>query len=218
MELILEKKEDAKERAQYIQNLITQYQQATGRNNIKENSTGFRESFLEWSKERKKISETYKIILTELGVKLNTPTTTEIGKGINDTIVYNERAKVITPYPYNMYGTKYQNKITKAKLIINQPNNQNNNEILGNTDTLITHNPYDWNDILNWSYLFDENDYNVAIGIFGKKYDRNRLASIQALKELVKKINETYQEIEQETKDNYYYIVTNILTKRKERR
>ena len=153
-----------------------------------------------------------------MGVKLNTPTTTEIGKGINDTIVYNERAKVITPYPYNMYGTKYQNKITKAKLIINQPNNQNNNDILGNTDTLITHNPYDWNDILNWSYLFDENYYNVAIGIFGKKYDRNRLASIQALKELVKKINETYQEIEQETKDNYYYIVTNILTKRKERR
>lgn len=218
MELVLEKKEDTEERAQYIQYLITQYQQATGRNNIKEYSTGFRESFLEWSKERKKISETYKIILKELGIDLNTQATVEIGKGINDTIVYNEQAKVITPYPYNMYGTKYQNKITKAKLIIKTPNNQNNNKLLENVDTLITHNPYDGNHILNWNYLFDENYYNIAIGIFGKKYDRNRSDSIQVLKELIKMINETYQVIEEETKDNYYYIVTNALTRRKERR
>ena len=221
MELILKKIEGEEKREEYIKNVIKQYLSATGKEESNTNATGFKKSFLEWSKERRKLGEAYKkILVTELGIQLDVKSTAEIGKGINDTIAYNERAKIITPYPYNMYGKKYQDRITKAELQIRPSKDQSNNELLNGIDTLIIHNPYDNRQILNWDYLFDDNCFNIVVGVFGKAYDKNKKETIEMLKELRKKITVPYQIIEKDEDeyDNYNYIVTNIFTKRKERR
>lgn len=214
MKIILENIEDEQQREQYIKNIILQYQEATQKNNSNTTSTGFRRSFLEWSKERRKIREFYKEQLKELGIDVATPETAEVNKGVNDTLVYGENARVITPYPYNMYGQTFQSKIIKSKFVIVKNAPFTPIHQLKGIKTFITHNPYNETDIQSWSELFNSNHYNVAVGIYGKCYEMDRMKKKRMLEELKKLITTSYQSIEIEKSEMYSYILTNNLTRK----
>ena len=214
MKIILENIEDEQQREQYIKNIILQYQEAIKKNNSNTTSTGFRRSFLEWSKERRKIGEFYKEQLKELGIDVTTQETVEVNKGVNDTLVYSENAKVITPYPYNMYGQAFQSKIIKSKLVIVKNAPFTPVQQLKGIKTFITHNPYNKADIQSWSELFNSNCYNVAVGIYGKSYEMDRTKKKMMLEELRELITTSYQLIETEKDEMYSYILTNNLTRK----
>ncbi len=117
----------------------------------------------------------------------------EVGKGINDSIFYNRiESTIATPFHKDL--NNQLNPVIKGDLkvsgfspiIVNKSNKLIKIDQLNSNlyDTLITYNPYNFDDITKWANIYnDNNKYNIIVAIYGSINDKDKDKKIQQLKE-----------------------------------
>ena len=208
MEIILNKNIDNNTNGIYLRHLIDQYMDATGIKCLPTNNERLKKEITEWLKERDSLTDTYKMLLDCMDIEYNHPMTAEVGKGFQDTIVYNNNTTIITPYPNNL-ERNIKNKIINASLQISCQNANLPPTPLPKIDHLMTENPYTRTDINNWEYIFNDSNIYATIGVFGRTYDKDKDKKIKMLKEFKERIiDTTYKEQYYRLKDEYGYVIT----------
>lgn len=191
----------------YLHYLINQFQESAGE---KYNNPLKKENLKEfelWLKERQNIKENYKMLLDYMKIEYNHPITVEIGKGLYDTVTYNKKTTIITPYTYGLNKNNH-NKIIKANIkIVTSSDIESHQKILP-IDSVMTENPYTENHIHNWEYLLNSSKFTTTIGIYGKIYDKDYGKKIKILETLKEKIIDEYNEELIRVKDDYIYIIS----------
>ena len=221
MRIELERNSKTDQREKYIDYLVIEFLNATGSKIAQKGSKDFKKEFLAWTKERRDMGNLYTGLVEYMNIDYLTPFAAEVGKGINDTIVYDKNTTVITPFPYQMPGNKkINNKIIERELKVKNDGSSIYVPKELPIHTFITHNPYNMEQIKNWEHLFNCGLLNVALGIFGNCSDKDREAKEKMLKAIIDALEVSYKEEAFTEKDMYGHIITTgqsrlVKTKRK---
>ena len=174
----------------YLNNLILQFQKATGIKNIDISSDSFIREFNEWLLQRKLIIPDYR----EFIIGLNTEPyidfdSVEIGKGIHDSITIDTNISMITPYTGGIIKTP--GSLINGELYIfdGQPFVKQNFKLVNCLDysRFITQNPYISSDVKNWEQLHNSGS-NITVGIYGYIYDKDIDSKVKLMRELKSKL------------------------------
>lgn len=181
--------------------LIMLYMQYCSANNIPLNNVEEYQKnndFINWIVRNKILSEEYKKYLLYLDIPIY-DSSVEVGKGKYDSIA-GKNIEVVSPYgetlnKQNLRLVKAGNTalVVAAKRAI----------ILPQESLLITHNPYEIEELIKWYSLHESTCYNISIGMYGSIYDKDKLKKIEYLMLMQKQSEEL--EINYDTlKDNYF--------------
>lgn len=173
-----------------------------------------------WLKERKQASKKYMDSLQKMGIKYNGKLL-EVGKGIDDTLIsLKNKSFLLTPFEDDY--KKYSDQIILGNLytlsgvpyIINETNEGIKTSKITDFNQIVTHNPYDMIKIDDFITLF-ETEFNVAVGIFGKVYDKDFEQKMNSLDEFRRKIAYNCVANYARDDDNYSYIVASKVRRKK---
>ncbi len=153
--------------------------------------------FIVWEKQMKEIGKKYANFLEYLGLDIKDKDNAEIGKSIHDSVVSSFNTTLITPYSDHIPKSRI---IPGFFLIENRKpyvwSMESKNILLDNVKTFITQNPYNISELTHWEDLHD-NYYNIAVGMFGNFYDKNKKAKLDQLKEFRNKLS-SFKDIKME--------------------
>ena len=176
-------------------NLVNQYKEAMGYKNINLKSKCFKQEYLEWLKERKKIGYRYLDFLYEMKQEIIERSTAEVEKSSDDSIIQPFDTTIISPYEY--YDIEDKTRIIPARMMILDeeivlqipPKDQIRLMMLPrNLKLLMTQNPYSPYSIADWDALHNSENYDIAVGIYGSIYDKDIKEKLNMLKSLKEKI------------------------------
>ena len=197
----------------YHHYLMEQYRMATGSNHLESHSQIFMEEFYHWLKIRQRLGFQYTDLLTEIGIDFSNETCAEIGKGDFDSIIKPPSTTIlITPYKDITPTTSSQ--VIPASFSVQNGSPTLDPSIplskypfLNELTTYITQNPYTPEQIANWYQLHNIRNFNIAVGIFGKNYDKDIRVKLQQLKELKARMNKDIIEERCYIGENYFHVV-----------
>lgn len=162
--------------------------------------------FIEWLKQYKLCTYEYKKYLENyIGISLDNERLIELGKGNIDSIV-GDNSIVVSPYAHT-FNDLYRSNST---IVFDDDNvyfNMNDENILiDRADMIMCNNPYMYHVMSTLEKLYNR-DYNIMVGVYGKEYDKNKIAKIKILKEFLR--NKDRLEYHYNTSDdNYFYVLT----------
>lgn len=192
----------------YFYYLICQFNSAKGIKNPDLNSKVYIEEFANWLYEQRKGYDELKKYFEFFEIDINSSSLAEVGKGKYDSIVL-PTTQIISPFGETL-------KKENSELIIYQ----GEPIILGSkdkgqvVDKFLTHNPYTFEIIKDWSTLHN-NNYDIIVGICGTIYDKNIQDRKEQMIYLVHGMNEEYEENYDLINDIYVgYIRSNRKIKR----
>ena len=205
MEIILQKPNTKDTTMRYLHNLVNQFKEATNIKNTDISSEEFQKELNNWLKERQETAEVYAILLECMNVDYDYSETAEIGKGIHDTLARDKQTTIITPYTEGFNNLNQEIIKADFKVITN-----NDPDYISNFPfrSIMTQNPYDESNILNWEYLFNNDNYITTFGIYGRTYDKDRKQKIRMLESLKSRILTNYREETFKLNDQYGHIIT----------
>lgn len=208
---------------EYLNYLYEQFKSATGAEKVDSFSKSFSDEFAEWIYERKIGSECYLKLLDFIKINYDDENTAEVGKSKLDSLFCDRFAtSIITPYTDGM--NKRKSFLLKGEFIVSngnpmllRPNKKNFREIsFEGVKTYMTHNPYTDHQIANWYQLHNFSQNSIAVGVFGKIYDKDSIEKVEHLrKKLKNNLSDNFIEEDYIDKDNYAYI---IASKKKEQK
>lgn len=204
----------------YIENLIKQYIDATGKKDVDINSKKFIQELYKWVNERSKLNSIYLEVLKSMNVDFSDSTSAEIGKGKFDSVVLSRGTTVITPYAEEDLKFLSIGDVIQADFKVDNGNPvlvSSNNDVkpANGFYHFMTHNPYDFKSLENWVKLTYLKDVSITIGIFGKKHDKDFKYKLEFLKRLRDKLTCKYNEGHNIENDNYFFAVSTRYGKEK---
>lgn len=198
--------------------LIKQYKSAYGiyKFDIKRESD-WRE-FEDWLRELKNRNEIYLSILKDNNIRIpNDFTAAEVFKSKSDMVTGKYQTKIISNYIKSEDSDvfiKGDFKVFNGKPYVfkQDENGITTFENLENIDTFITQNPYSPDYINGWEDLHN-NAYNIILGVYGNKHDKDKKDKIKMLSQLEEKLNAHVIDEYTEAFGDYYYFVASDPTK-----
>lgn len=168
--------------------------------------------FNEWLEKQQNNGEIYASFLYSLGLDITDSRNAEINKCSLDSIVLPYQTSIISPYIEDIDRENTYN----GELIIkgNTPyHHQYNSKIF----RFITQNPY-YNfkrrDYIDFKNLHEYTKYDIAIGVFGNIYDKDRDSKIKMLEEFKKFLTVDYISEYDIFDDTYHYVIASVPKKK----
>ena len=157
----------------------------------------------------------YKKYLEYLGIDTDYESVAEVGKGDRDSIVKGTSTTVITTNPYQ---SRTQRIIRRDFFPADTPNlleyNYDNTQLLETRKvpdwltTFITQNPYSDAHLNGWHEIFNGEQYDSVVGIYGTKYDKDMKYKEKMLQDLASCITSENVRISFDNDgDNYFGVV-----------
>ena len=195
----------------YLNNIIEQYQKATGNKKIDLSSVSFREELDSWLNYRNKIGYTYRSLLNYMNLEYSNQMTAELGKGLVDSIVSkNGTTTLITPFTYGL-DKKQGNKIIRGNIRYVSKNTKHKSidqeDSVSFIDSFMTQNPYYQQELDIFEAMHNTGQYDIIVGIFGTNYDKDKDNKIRLLREFKDRLNKNYKEKYIKFNDNYCYTI-----------
>lgn len=184
---------------QYIFMLYTQFCKSVGIPVDVLDLNNIPKEFLLWIKNNQKTLSMYTKYLNYLNEDFNSLEKIEVGKGCYDSIV-SDNLSFVTPYDYNK-------KIIgdDLKIIEYTPFIKSKKEIIiPKTDVFLTHNPYDYNPIMDWHKIHNCTDYKINVGTYGNIYDSNKEEKIKFIEQLASMLDDNYDYNYDEINGKYF--------------
>ena len=166
--------------SEYIKALFKQFCDAKG---ITVPSPNLKKAFTDWVVENYKVFLKYQEYLWFLDENLQYRDIMEINKGEYDTLAKTwENVMPISIYvnPKRQLHLQSEENSDIRALILTEYNDLR----IPDTDIFLTHNPYDLADIQNWNKLHNQGEYNILIGMFGRKEDEDVNSKLNILSTL----------------------------------
>ena len=167
------------------------------------------DAFCLWVYKLGRIGKLYRKYAEKDGIIFDTPEIAEIGKGRDDTLLpKNSFAKKITDTA-TIFGTN----VIHAKFVINDAEpclckNNKNLPFPSNINEIMTHNPYEFDEIMKWGNLHRLGVLDITVGVFGAKDDKDRKEKIKALYDLKAEMQDNYEFLRYDDDNNYYSLIT----------
>lgn len=146
------------------------------------------ESFIKWINSNFILSEQYGEYLKEINTNIGDRLSTEIGKGIYDSIASDvENMDIVSPYA-SLMG--YENKRfallpdNEDGIVMPYVFSKDNRIDTLNSGIVVTHNPYNARQFLSLSDLHNQESYDISIGMYGDLCDEDREQKLMFLKYL----------------------------------
>ena len=189
-----------------------QYFNARGFKNVNKYLNDYQKDLIKFIFERKEIGEDYVAFLEELGLDIKGRETAEIGKTKFDSIVSTFDTTVITPYHYELVKERllnynfFPNKKNCQLIKYNYDLNCTEIKIVPSyIKKIITQNPYNKLNLIGYEHLYNENLYDVIVGVYGHIHDNDKAYKLKMLKELKDKIKTNDFNLEYDCFNNYYF-------------
>ena len=205
---------------EYLKNLILQFAQATGVENVDIHSESFINEFTSWIFERKKIVPNYQEFITYLSKNpCIGASSVEIGKGEFDSIAIDSEVSIITPYTEGVKKTKGSlikgNFLVVEEMPLIEVEEKGKIEVYSVNDVyrFITQNPYTQKELVNWENLHNSGRC-ITVGVYGKVYDKDIESKIKLMEELKSKLFSGYVSEYNTERDNYMYVVSSNAIKK----
>lgn len=166
--------------------------------------------FILWIKNNQKILSMYTKYLNYLNEDFNSLEKIEVGKGCYDSIV-SDNLSFVTPYDYNkeIIGND-------LKIIEHTPFIKSKKEIIiPKTDVFLTHNPYNYESIINWHQIHNFTNYKINIGTYGSIYDSNKEEKIKFIEQLATMLDDNYDYNYDEMNGKYFCNVSSYSKEKK---
>ncbi len=190
----------------YFYHLIQQYRNTVGKEYIPDNFDSLMNELYDWIRERKLSMDSYRLLLDCMDIEYNHSMTAEIGKGVYDSICYDKKTTLITPYIYKLDGS-IRNNVIQSSIQISDISDNSCLSSLFSIDMIMTENPYNESNIKNWESIFNNSNMHAVVGVYGKNYDKDKTKKIRMLENFKQKIMESYQEEFYRLKDDYAYVL-----------
>ena len=172
----------------YLELLKKQFCEAKGLRKIDESSKSDLEALKKFIKERQELGRQYNRFLRFLGINITTRNTAELDKGDYDSIIKDYDTLAITPFPIDIdYDRIIDMKDAKVQ-------------------RYITQNPLYKEDIKEMISLYNNDENDILIGMYGKTYDNDSHKKMRQIVTLSKKIKD-YQYKTSLFKDNNNYFI-----------
>ncbi len=201
----------------YRQNLLIQFQNATGHHTGFDSKDLSETEFMKWIKERNRIGEEYTSFIESEGVDLEDGALAEVGKSGLDSVVLPYKTKIITDVP-DSFGDIDRTRLLSGELSIekngiylltkNRITLKPKKIAIPEIKTVMTQNPGDYRQINGWEYLHNHDLVRIIVGFYGKIYDKDLEYKIEMLKRLKKFLKDgSYKETCETNQDNYFYMI-----------
>ena len=187
--------------------LISQYEKATGIENLDTSSEMFISELFEWINRRTVIGDKYINFLKSIRSDFISRDTAEVGKGKFDTLTTNDDIRLITPYLKGENVMRNRFGVFDGIPLLLSDGVTNSFNPIYDISTFMTQNPYTIYDIINWHQLYNYGDYDIIVGMYGNTYDRDREEKIKWLKALKEKLEEPCIMKSENIGDTYYCAV-----------
>lgn len=205
----------------YLNNLLNQFNDATGSNLTDVNSL----EFIKWKNRRLMQGYTYTRLLSYMGVLFDDYSCAEIGKGREDSAFLSYDTSIISPYIDNPLCYEKEGKIIVSdfEVVCSVPSlvKYRDGKIIDFTvvpvediKNFMTQNPYNDDCIKDWWQLHI-GDYNgITFGVFGNIYDKDKDKKIKLLNNLKEKMIDCYVECSDYIGDQYFHVVATDMDKK----
>lgn len=201
----------------YYDLLIKQYLSATGITSFNNSKEEIGE-LIEWIKQQKKIKGIYQNYLLSSVLYFDDKNSAEIGKGNHDTITSEFGHSVLvtslaSSFKNNKFseriipGTLYIGSEVPCALIEDKQKGIRRHSFLSDIDLFYTQNIYSLNE-LNPLIKVHNKGKSIAVGAYGKMYDKDRISKIEQLRNIKSQlIDQKYKEVYIYSNDNYIYFI-----------
>ncbi len=196
----------------YILNLERQFYATIGTQNLdsKDEKELFKTKiFLEglkiWINKMKKCSIDYQGFIQYLGVDIHSASTTELRKGIADSIALDEMT-IVSPFAGTLgYETMDLTLIDHEPVIIDSTK-KIRNDIMSSTESFLTQNPYS-REYLNGLDSIGHIGKGLTIGAYGYLQDKDKDEKIKLLQSFGEKKLPSFREEYETLRDKYFYVL-----------
>ena len=201
-----------------IRDLFEQFKLSLGLHDITVNDINknkkLSSAFYEWIQKRIVLCNGFTKILDEEGINYKDETCAEVGKGIYDSIVIPYDSFILSKHA-DEFTSCDASRLIRGYLEINDfgfPNIINNDKLMVSNvkdsfETFLTFNPYTISDIRDWDKIYNSNNGNIIIGVFGNSSDRDKEQKIYYVRSIKSKLQYGYNETYASQDGNYYYVV-----------
>ena len=166
--------------------LVEQFKLSRGLEIVDINSKSFLEEFSCWLKERRNASVEYMSILASMGINAFRGNSVELEKGLDDSAVLSYETKLLTPYidgklfPEGRVMEGYTQLNNKHGMIVYNGLNGDFRRIFDNEfDTVMIHNPYDFDKASRFIRSHNFGFVKMVIGVYGNISDKDRVSNIK---------------------------------------
>ena len=156
----------------YLDLLKKQFCEAYGLRKFDNHSKKYLEGLQEFIKLRQALSRKYNRFLKYMGLDITTNDIAELNKGNADTIIKSYDTLAITPYPIDIEQERLYSSVEPG------------------IKRFITHNPYYKQEIKTLAKYYNEDEYDILFGVFGKISDKDSHRKMKELLTLAKKIKD----------------------------
>ena len=182
----------------YLLNLYIQFCDARGIICNPFEFNKYTNEFVDWVIHNKKITEKYSEYILSLGY-IDGKNVSEIGKGMYDSL------QLIGSVTISPYAETIGFDNAEIFIIGNYPLIQQKGIIVRpNTEILLTHNPYEEMQIINWYKVHNSKLYDVSIGMYGNIHDSNFEDKIKLLEEISRLMSDDHVVDYDTDQDNYF--------------
>ena len=157
---------------EYIAYLYQQYCRTIGKKSKLIDFNSDFDDFVRWIRNNQLLGEYYKTYIEFLGIDFNTWSLFEANKGKYDSIIDNS-VYMISPFASTVGGTDMRIYNHHGDVVIADEKKLYASDEIG-IQTIITQNPYSI-DFIEGFKSMHEHGKDICIGIFGGKYDSDRL-------------------------------------------
>ena len=200
---------------EYMKELLNQFRLARGINPHGFDPKTYESEFLEWLSNYTKMGEYYFRWIKENGVlKELSPEVAEIGKGRYDTVTLNQPTTLISPYighldvPNTIFN--YDFTVFNGMPLYR---GRKPHDLVEDVDIFMTQNPYCMAIMLNWPQLYNYNDFDIIIGLYGNTFDKDREDKLRHLKIWREILRDEFEIKEVTDGDQYCYVLSTNYTK-----
>ena len=208
--------------SKYMEKLLNQFRCSRGIKTEDFDPDLYGDEFYKWLLEYIRIGKFYygwlkeKGILDELSYDI-----AEIGKGEYDTITFNQKTTLISPYIRIFEHLDIENKIFNYDFTVFDGHplyiGRKQFDVVSDIDVFITQNPYCMKDITNWPQLYNYGNRDIVVGIYGNCFDKDKSYKLRQLKIMRERIDDDFKIDEVTNGDTYCYALSTGFTKKKQK-
>lgn len=184
---------------QYIFMLYTQFCKSVGIPVDVLDLNNIPKEFLLWIKNNQKTLSMYTKYLNYLNEDFNSLEKIEVGKGCYDSIV-SDNLSLVTPYNHNKKVIGNELNIVDCTPFISLKKEI----IIPKNDIFLTHNPYNYNPIMDWHKIHNYTNYMINVGTYGNIYDSNKNEKIKFIEQLASMMGDNYDYNYDEMNGKYF--------------
>jgi hypothetical protein len=189
--------------------LISQYLESHDLDRFDVGNKNDYQKFINWVIERKRIGREYRKFVESHGIIFDSSNTAEIEKCYCDTLIAKDSPTyTITPFTNHMGGVK-----VKAKFMPKEGTPvimlESRKVMLPYDIThIMTHNPYNIDQIYSWGKIHHNNFADITVGVFGKIYDCDQDEKMDQMAYLKGYMQGEYKDAYAKDNDSYFYFIS----------